>query len=159
MSIQEWLTLLLDWDKKQAQIHTDVIYSQINQIENTVDFFPGVIQKIKKLSNNYTLFLSTWNSDKFANDVLKKWWIHKCFDKILWSSYILKSSQHVNEFINYTWDEYFSERTIFIWDWEKDREIALENNIDFIHISTSSEDKYEIQSVVEIENILKIINK
>jgi hypothetical protein len=114
-----------------------------------------VIKKIKELSNTYTLFLSTWNSDNFANQVLKNWWIHNCFDKILWSSYILKSPEHIDELINYTWDEDFAKQAVFIWDWQRDREIAKSRNIDFIHIWSNWDDKYEIKSVDEISKILK----
>lgn len=159
MSIYEWLTILLDWNIKSAQIHTDNIYSLINSIEDNVDFFTWVKEKIIELSQTYILFLSTGNSDIFANDILKKWWIHKCFHKILWSTNILKSHLHINEFINYIWDENFSENTIFIGDGQRDREIAEFANIVFIHIWSDKKDKYEIKCVSEIDEILNDINK
>ena len=159
ISIKEWLTILLDWDKENAQIHTDIIYSQINNIENSVEFFPWVKEKIFELSHKYILFLSTGNSDIFANDILKKWWIHQCFDKILWSTNILKSSLHIDEFVNYMWDENLSKKSIFIWDWQRDREIAESMNIDFIHIWSENKDNHEIKSITEIDKILDNINK
>jgi hypothetical protein len=159
MSIKEWLTILLDWNIQEVQIHTDNIYFIINTIEDTVSFFPWVKEKIIELSQTYTLFLSTWNSDNFANTVLENWWVHKCFHKILWSTNILKSRLHIDEFINYTWDEYFSEKAIFIWDGQRDREIAESMNIEFIHIWSDNKDIYEITSVSRIDEMLNKINK
>jgi hypothetical protein len=45
--------------------------------------------------------------------------------------------------------------SVFIWDGQRDREIAKSRNIDFIHIWSNWDDKYEIKSVDEISKILK----
>lgn len=159
MSLKETFNKLIK-DSKESEKHYQIVTKLIDSIDDEVKFFPWVINKIKELSKNYTLFLSTWNSDNFANHVLNQWGIHDCFEKILWSSYILKSTQHIDELINYTWDENFSKQAIFIWDWQRDREIAKNKNIDFIHIWTDNTDTYEIQSVSKIDEVLnKIINK
>lgn len=158
ISLKEWFTILLDWDKESANFHSNIIYTKINNIKDNIIYFEWIVEKIHKLSNKYRLFLSTWNSDIFANDILKKWWILSCFDKVLWSSNILKSPLHIDEFINCTWDENFCDKAIFIWDGQRDQEIAEAMNIEFIHISNTWKNKYEIQSVVDIDSILDEIN-
>lgn len=154
MSLKETFNILIK-DNKESQKHYQIVTNLIDSIDDDVRLFPWILDKIKQLNKNYTLFLSTWNSDNFANHVLSQWWIHDCFDKILWSSYILKSPDHIDEFINFTWDENFSKQAVFIWDWQRDREIAKSRNIDFIHIWSDWNDEYEIKSVSEIDIILK----
>jgi hypothetical protein len=127
----------------------------IDSMQDQVKFFDWVQDKIRELSQKYTLFLSTWNSDKFANEMLSHWWIHNCFHKIVWSSYILKSAEHIDELIKYVWDANFNSQAVLIWDWQRDRFIAKSRNIDFIHIWNENIDTYEIQSVTQIDTILE----
>lgn len=154
MSIKETFNILVK-DPINSEMHYRQITAILDKIQGQVEFYPWVLSKIKELSNQYTLFLSTWNSDKFANDVLKRGWISQYFDKILWSTYILKSTEHIKELINYTWDEDFCLQAVFIWDGQRDREIAKAKNIDFIHIWTNQIDSYEIKNVSNIDSILK----
>jgi hypothetical protein len=153
MSIKETFSILVK-NKTESEKHYNNITLILDWLDDKVNFYEWVQEKIIELSNKYTLFISTWNSDKFTNDILKKWWIEKCFDKILWSTYILKSTDHIQELINYTWDIDFNSKSIFIWDGQRDREIAQSMNIDFIHIWNTKEDLYEINSVININDIL-----
>lgn len=134
------------------------IYEEINK-NWTSNFFDWVPEKISELSKNYKLFLSTWNSTKFAEENLKKWWIYNCFEYILWSENISKSEEHIKFFKENFLIEDFEENAVFIWDWEKDREIAKICKMEFIHIDENLEnkfwDKYEIKSVALIDEILK----
>lgn len=143
-------------EEKAKKIAND-IYEEINK-NWTSNFFTWVPEKILELSKDYKLFLSTWNSTKFAEENLKKWWIYECFEYILWSENISKSEEHIKFFKEKFQIEDFEENSIFIWDWEKDREIAKNCWIDFIHIDENLEnkfwDKYEIKSIAEISNIL-----
>ena len=159
MSLYETLEILLDWDKKAANIHADKIYEKINNISSEVDFFDGIPQKIQELSQKYRLFLSTGNSDEFAQKILKKWGIYDCFEKVYGSTIIPKSPQHVQEIMKNIDDENFIESSIFIWDGQRDELIAKYFGMDFIHISPIQEKHYQIQSVNEINNILDIYAK
>ena len=149
--------------KKEAQEIAEEIYKKINYSVEKWDFFPWVTEKIKELSKSYKLFLSTWNSTKFAEENLKKWDIFDCFEYILWSENIWKSIEHIEIFKDYTWDKDFEKLAVFIWDWEKDRDIAKGVNMDFIHIDKYLKndfwDQYEIKSVSEISDILSLINQ
>ena len=159
MSVKEGFDILLNWDKQQVEKHSKEVTRQINQISGKIVFFPNVVEKIKELSTKYTLFISTGNSDEFAWDILSSAWIDICFDKILWSSYILKSPQHIDEFIDFTWDPELPQKAIYIWDGQRDKLIANKKNIDFIHIWTSWKEKYQIKSVDLIDEVLKKIDK
>lgn len=163
----EWLstqvkTILNIW-QKEADAIAGKIYEKINTSVQKWEFFPWVPAKIKELRKNYKLFLSTWNSTKFAEENLKKWDIFDCFEYILWSENIWKSIEHIEIFKDYTWDKDFEKLAVFIWDWEKDRDIAKEVNMDFIHIDEDLKndfwDQYEIKSVSEISDILSLINQ
>ena len=162
----EWLstqvkTILSIWQEEADSI-ANKIYEKINLSVQKWEFFPWITEKIKELSKNYTLFLSTWNSTTFAEENLKKWWIYECFKYILWSENIQKWVEHISIFKNFSEDKDFEKYSVFIWDWEKDRDIAKTCSIDFIHIDENLEntfsDKYEIKSVVDIDTILKLIN-
>lgn len=159
MSLYETLEILLEWDKKTANIHADKIYDKINSISNEVDFFEWIPEKIIELSKKYRIFLSTGNSDEFAQKILKKWGIYDCFEKIYGSTYIPKSPEHVQQIINHIQDEDFVKKSIFIWDGQRDELIAKYFWMDFIHISPIQEKHYQIQSVNEINNILDIYSK
>lgn len=156
MSVYEWIKILLDCDEQTAKYHGDKIYAQINKVTKDINFFEWVPEKIKQLSKNYTLFLSTGNSDEFAEKILKKWNIYDCFEKILWSSFITKSPEHIQQFINHTQDENFTDEAIFIWDGQMDEAIAKFHSMDFIHISPFTQNKFQIKSVNQIDDILNI---
>lgn len=157
MSIREITKKLLNISDEKAKKIADNIYKEINKYWD-YNFFPWVIEKIEELSKQYKIFLSTWNSTIFAENNLKKWNIYNCFEYILGSEKILKSDEHIKFFKEISLDENFEKHSIFIWDWEKDREIAKFCWIDFIHIDENLEnkfnDKFEIKSVTEIDKIL-----
>lgn len=156
IQLQNFLNIPLEEAKKEASR----LYDLINEWTEKWKFFPWVPEKILELQKIYKLkmFLSTWNSTKFAEENLKKWWIYECFDSILWSDEVTKWSEHIKIFKEISMDSDFEKSAFYVWDWARDREIAIENSIDFIHIDENLEnkfwDKYEIKSVAEISNIL-----
>jgi phosphoglycolate phosphatase-like HAD superfamily hydrolase len=141
-------------DKEKAEIYKKIIYNNLNE-KIKWSFFFKIPEKIKELSKKYKLFLTTWNSTTFAKNTLKKWNILDCFELVYWSDKILKWEEHLELFKEYSWDENFYEKSFYIWDWNADREFAKQKNIDFIHIWNDNIDKYEIESVVNIDDILK----
>lgn len=154
IQLQQFLNISEEKSKKEA----NEIYNLIDKNSQNIKFFDSIPEKILELSKNYKLFLSTWSSTKFAEEILKKWWIYDYFEYILWSENISKSSEHIKIFKEISLDPEFEKFAIFVWDWTKDREIAKENSIDFIHIDEKLEnrfsDKYEIKSVAFLSNIL-----
>lgn len=161
MPLKKQIQNFMKTDEKESRKITNKIYELI-RIENKSIFFPWSIEKIKELSKNYKLFLSTWNSTEFAKKKLNEANIIKFFEYILWSETILKWPEHIDFFKEKIWDENFEKYTIIIWDWQIDREIAKNSNIDFIHIDenlkNSFNDKYEIKSVRNIDRVLEKIN-
>ncbi|MBB1565248.1 HAD family hydrolase [Candidatus Gracilibacteria bacterium] len=153
---------ILNIGQEEADSIANKIYEKINISVQKGEFFPGVTEKIKELSKNYTLFLSTGNSTTFAEENLKKGGIYQCFKYILGSENIQKGVEHISIFKDFLKDKDFEKYSVFIGDGEKDRDIAKTCSIDFIHIDENLEntfsDKYEIKSVVDIDTILKLIN-
>lgn len=156
MSLQELFNRILD-NKNQAKFHRDTLTKKIDALQNQVQFFDWACELIEKLSKEYILFLSTWNSDNFAKEILKKWNIYHYFEKVLGSTNIMKSSEHLEEFYKHIQDENFYKNATFIWDWARDREIAGSKNLNFIHIGNQWKDKYEISEIKYIETILPFI--
>ncbi len=143
------LEIICEWLPLDKKIICNKIYSDIFELD--CNFFPGVPQKIRELSNIFTLFLTTGNSTPTALKYLKKWEIEDCFSLILGSESILKWSEHLESFRNSSRDPYFYEHSVYIWDGESDRRFALEKGIDFIHIGTEWKDQYELSSVSLID--------
>ncbi len=110
------------------------LYNYLDQKNHESEFIDWTIEKIIKLSNKYKLYLSTWSSTKFANEILKKWWIYNYFELILGSENIQKSEKHLDIFQNHSNDNNFFENSYSIWDSEKDKYFAELRNIDFIKI-------------------------
>lgn len=131
---------------------TQELYGIITQMDS--DFFPWVIDTLKKLSEHYILFLCTGNSTPFAHKHLKKWWVFDCFSLIMWSDRIHKWPKHIEIFKEYSWDENFYRNSIYVWDGNTDRDIAVQHGIDFVHIWSDKKDIYEISTVSDIENVL-----
>lgn len=156
MSLQELFNNLIE-DKTQAKFHRDKLTEEIDALQNQVQFFDQACELVEKLSKEYTLFLSTGNSDNFAEDVLRKWNIYQYFEKILGSTNIMKSTQHLEEFYKHIQDENFYENATFIWDGTRDREIAESKGLNFIHIGNDGTDQYEISEIKYIETILPLI--
>ena len=154
--------------KKQLElVYTNKTNEEIEKITNQIykrlssqqpQFFPWTIQTVKKLCKDYKLFLSTWNSTDFAIKTLEKWWIKDCFEVILWSDKILKWPDHLEYFKNYTNDEDFYKKAIYVGDGNSDREFAKWKNITFVHIGNDGKDEYEIREVGELIGILKEID-
>lgn len=159
-ALSKQVEILLEVEENKAKQIANDIYKEINLSWNA-RFFSWIPEKILKLSKKYKLFLSTWNSTTFAENNLKEWWIYDCFEYILWSDKISKSKEHIKIFKEISLDSDFEKNAIFVWDWEKDREIAKNCSIDFIHIDENLEnkfnDKFEIKSVAEIDKIFKIL--
>ena len=144
-------------DKSSEEIDkiTKELYNELEKLKS--DFFPGVPDMIKRLSKKYDLFLTTWNSTKVAKEHLEKWWILEDFKVVLWSDNLLKWPEHMEYFKNFSNDEDFFKKAVYIWDGNSDREIAKMYQVDFVHIWNDGKDKYEIPVVTDLEKILPII--
>lgn len=147
---------MIFWNSYDIEKITNEIYDAISDVKT--EFFPWVIEKINELSTNYTLFLTTWNTTSTAIKHLEEASLKDKFDMILWSDKLLKWREHLEEFIAYSCDENFCKKAIYTGDWDWDKLFASEFNIDFIRIWKFWKDKYEINSVAEIDEILKILN-
>lgn len=134
------------------------ILQEFQIINENIYFFPWVCEKISQLSQNYTLFLTTASPTKVAKNALKIWWILELFEIIYGSEEVRKSEAHLEYFQEYSCDEDFYKKAVYIWDGNNDRFLAEAKNIDFIHIWNDKKDRYEIQSVAEIDSILKLFN-
>lgn len=150
---QVWI-IFENFDEKKKKQVTELIYKWLLDLD--AEFFEGIPEKITELKDNYKLFLTTWNSTNVAKKYLNKWWVLEYFEIIHWSDIILKWKDHLNSFKKYTGDEDFFKKSIYIWDWDSDRYFARESWIDFIHIWNIKKDKYEINSITEIDKILNI---
>ena len=163
LSTTKWTPLVTQlkmilWQREDLNKIKEELYDIIMK-ETKEKFFPWIQTKIKDLSQKYTLLLSTGNSTKAAKKILISGWIIDCFTEILWSDTILKWPDHIKKFFDSFWDEEFYEKAVYVWDGDKDREIAMKYHIDFIHIGTDNIDKYEIPNVKYIDSILEELNK
>ncbi len=136
---QKWATLKylfeylwIYWNENKY--HEKKLFNEIKKIEN-LNFIDWTIKKIKQLYDNwYILFLSTWNSTDFAENILEKWWIKDLFKKIMWSEIVPKSNEHIEIFKDEVLDKDFFKKSLSIWDWQKEEEIANYYWIEFIKI-------------------------
>ncbi len=156
MPLIEQLVVIYEWTDTDVEKVKDGIYERLYQ--NECVYFEWVPEKIKELSKKYKLFLTTWNSTQTAIKYLNTWWILDCFELVYWSEKILKWMDHLNIFKDHCLDDDFFEKSVYIWDWTPDRMYAKHAWIDFIHIWNQKRDRFEIESVVEIDNILKELN-
>lgn len=154
MALKNQIKLVYKW-VSWVDIEEVTIAIYENLLRHDADFFDWVPEKIHELSKSYKLFLTTWNSTKVALKHLEKWWIKELFELIYWSDKILKWSEHLNIFKEYSNDENFFNKSFYIWDGQSDRIFAKEAWIDFIHIWDSKIDEFEILSVANINDILK----
>lgn len=154
MSLFQLIEILLECDKQTAQFHGNRIYKEINKVSQQINFFEWVPEKITELSKKYTLFLSTWNTDKFAKKVLKQWGIYDCFEKIMGSTLVKKSPDHIKHFMNHIDDKEFIDKSVFIGDGQIDEAISKFFWMDFVHISPFKENKFHIKNVNQIDDIL-----
>jgi len=143
-------------DKKLAEQETKKIYKILWDLRNKIKFFPWVKEKIKELYQKwYKLFLTTGSSTDFAIKTLKDWWIYDYFELVIWSDKILKWEEHLELFKQYSQDDDFFKKSIYIWDWNMDKIFAWEKNIKFIRVGnrwTNKENR--IKSIVEIDKYL-----
>jgi phosphoglycolate phosphatase-like HAD superfamily hydrolase len=162
MNIFDQLKLIFD-DKnmsdKEIKHLWEKMYKRIRSKEDKMHFFKWTEDKIKKLSKKYKLFLTTWNSTQFAKDILKEWWIIKCFELIYWSDEIKKWKQHLDIFKNYSENDIFFKESIYFWDGDMDQLFAKESWIDFVRIwDFEEEENYVLESIAYIDNILDKYN-
>ena len=148
------LEMIFEWKKVYLQELTDEIYEEIFKLD--CQYYPGVISIVKQLSQTYILFLTTWNATKTAMKHLNAWWIQDYFSLVLWSDTLLKWIHHLEKFAGYTWDKFFYQNALYVWDGNSDREFAKMKDIDFIHVGHDRKDLYEIPSVREIGTILSL---
>jgi len=123
--------------------------------EQTKELFPGVSDFIKKMSQWYTMFVSTRSSDEWARERLKNAWIFDYFEVVMWSSVMEKWVKHIEVFEMVSESDSFDQKAVFIWDWEIDREIAYEGGLPFIKIWKEWKDRLEADSVLDIEELIK----
>lgn len=146
--------------EQEAQILSEELYALIRQSPQG-EFFPGVIEVIKQLSQNFRLFLSTGNSEAFALGNLEAWGILHCFDAVKGSDVLQKGVEHIHYFIQETGDADFAKYAVWIWDGEYDAQIAHEANMPFIHIEEEGKcsfgESYCVKSVAEILPVLQEI--
>jgi len=162
LSIYKQLELIFEWKKIENNLIRsiwDKIYLKLRKKEDKFDFFEGIPEMIKELSKKYDLYLTTWNSTKFAKEMLKKWEIKEHFELILWSNKINKWHLHLEIFKDYSWDKDFYKKALYSWDWDMDRIFATEAAIDFVHIWKGWKDKYEIDYTIKLPKILKLFKK
>lgn len=134
------------FDEEIKIIHDD-LYLILNQKNKESKYIEWTIEKIEELKDKYSLFLSTWSSTWFAEEILTKWWIRDYFEIIQWSEIIPKSEVHLDIFKEYSWDDDFFKYALSIWDSMRDEFFAEERKIDFILIW----DKYKkISDIKEI---------
>lgn len=134
---------------------TNELYDIITKNMANNLFFDWVIEMIQDLQKDYTLFLSTGNSDEFAQKKMAEWGIHICFDHILGSSIIGKSSEHIKIFKERSGDPDFEKNAIYIWDGNTDRDIARANNITFIKVWKAGIDTFEVDMTIEAREIIE----
>lgn len=147
MNVYDQLKIIFEEKKlSEEEIHKiwNKIYKRIRKKEDKVEFFKWVPERIKELAKEYKLFLTTWNSTKFAKEVLEIWWIKDCFELIYWSDEIKKWYQHLNIFKNYSEDEAFFKKSIYFWDWDMDKIYTKEVWIRFIRIWKFKEKDNEV---------------
>lgn len=145
--------------EEAARKLSEEIYHLILQTKKG-EFFPGVVEKIKELSQNFVLFLSTGNSTAFARENLQEWGILDCFEAIIGSDILIKGIEHLQVFSEKVWDPAFLQKAVFVWDGENDRDIAQQAGIPFIHIEEekcSFGVRYCISTVAEISEVLSEI--
>ena len=151
-NIQELLKEV--YQEKNSKIKHKEIYDYLDSHNHKNNFLEWTIEKILELKNNYKLYLSTWSSTKFANEILEKWWVKKYFELIQWSDIIPKSEVHLDIFEEHSWDENFFEKSISIWDSMRDELFAKNRNIDFIKIwDKSPSASWSYKNISEIKNI------
>lgn len=110
------------------------LFDKINKNTDEVWFIPWTIETIEKIKDDFNLFVSTWNSTGFATKMLKKWWVFEYFKIVLWSEKIPKTIEHVEFMKDKVQDDDFYSKSIFVWDWERDKEIAKAAGMKYIKI-------------------------
>jgi len=146
-SIKELLEYVYSGNEENIDKKHDEIYKYLDEKNHKSKFIDWTIKKIIELKDRYKLYLSTWSSTKFAEEILEIWWIKKYFEIILWSEKIQKSEEHLDIFMEKSNDPNFFQLSISIWDSPKDEYFAKQRNIDFIKIW----EKYK--SISDIKNI------
>ena len=123
---------------------------------STKEIFPWVEEMLKKLvAEKFTLFISSGAWDEALREYCKTWWIYKYFEAIMWSSVIEKSAKHIETFDMCMDDKMFHQKAIMIWDSDSDWAIAEEYWINFIKIWKTWNHRYEVDSVLEVEELVK----
>ncbi len=123
--------------------------------EQTKEFFPWVKDFIKKMSQWYTMFVSTRSSDETAREILKNAGVYDNFEVVMWSSVMEKWIKHIEVFEMVSESDSFDQKAVFIWDWEIDRATAYEAGLPFIKIWKEWIDRLEADSVIDIEELIK----
>lgn len=83
--------------EEEARSLSEEIYGLILQTKKG-EFFPGVVEKIKELSQDFKLFLSTGNSTAFARENLQEGGVLDCFEALIGSDLMIKGVEHLQFF-------------------------------------------------------------
>ena len=137
---------------------TDEIYEAIIEHRDEVSFFPWVETMLQNLHSEYKFFLSTWNSDQYAQKILSEAGLDSYFEKILGSSIVHKSVEHIKIFSEIACDDEFAQKAIYIWDGNTDRDIAQSAWIDFIKVWEEWIDSYEVDHTTDAMDIITQLN-
>ena len=70
-SLKNTLDIVFEGEKIDTEKLAHKIYKKIFAQHKKIHFLPGVLKKIKKLSKQYTLFLSTGSATDFAEKMLE----------------------------------------------------------------------------------------
>ncbi len=129
-----------------------------NKEREKINFEEWVVDMVKRLSKDFTLFLSTWAKEEFAIEALEKWWLTEYFKAIRWSDFSSKE-EHVLEFSILTEDLNFFKKCFSVWDWFVEEEAAKKYSIDFIKIWENWKSEFEVGHILEVEKVVKQIKK
>jgi len=118
-------------------------------VDKNKEFFDWVIDMTKRLSKDYTLFLSSQTNDEELKKYTKQAGIYEYFDVVFGSSVMEKWEKHIEVFKLMLDDPDFENKTILIWDSDFDREIAKQAWIFFVKVWKENKDYYEIDKITD----------
>lgn len=147
-------------DKDTGSKYLNEIISNTIKLINEKDtyIYDGVIDTIKKLSKNYKLAIVTNNNTDYVELFLNKSGLNDYFvDYLGAATYNISKSDAIKVIINRNNEE----NCFYVGDTKRDKDASKEAKCTFIHarygFDKSLESKYHIDSINEIEEIIKKI--
>lgn len=153
-SIKDILIILLPNLSKieLIKIEKNILNLSLKSLDLSI-FKKWIVTLIKELSNEYQIFLTSWNHINYIDKVLNLWEIQKCFTKVLWSENFPKSEKHLEIFKEIVKDKDFYSKSIYIWDWKIDELNAKKKWIDFVVIKNQFNQNLIKDFILEIDNL------